>query len=32
MLVAASELNYHLWTFIIVLIILVLMVVPFVRR
>lgn len=32
MLLAADALNYHFWTFVIVLIILVLMLVPLVRR
>lgn len=32
MIVAAEALNYHFWTFIIVLILLVLAIVPFVRR
>lgn len=33
MLIAAADaLNYHFWTFVIVLIILVLLIVPFVRR
>jgi hypothetical protein len=31
-MIAAEALNYHFWTFIIVLILLVLAIVPFVRR